>query len=273
MKRGRAGPPITLFSFQDIITSVTGIIILVALVLALELTLRKAGSPAAQTTALVQELQAAIDQSLGELEHMREQLESGGKVVAELAGSSPEQVVHELTDLGEQLQQLDEQLRTLTLREQEARQAETAAQARRFERRGDTQKLVDLRSRVAELKSDLEQLQTGHRWIYNPVSASGKQAWLIQVDGQLLLIAPVGRPQKPIEFSDSTPAARRTSLSRWCQTLSPQSDFLFLLVRPKGVEEFAPLEVELRAAGFDLGFDLLGEDQVAIDPLTGAAFE
>src|SRR5262245_5426312 len=62
-RRGRGGTPISLFSFQDIITSVTGIMILVTLILALDVIRRRQGAPDTQTAALTLELQQAASQA------------------------------------------------------------------------------------------------------------------------------------------------------------------------------------------------------------------
>ena len=59
--RGRRhrNQPFSLFSFQDIITSVTGIVILLTLVLTLDLITRRQSSPAAQSGPSAEDLQTS----------------------------------------------------------------------------------------------------------------------------------------------------------------------------------------------------------------------
>ena len=66
-RRGRSGPVISLFAFQDIITSVTAIVIVVTLFLALDLVQRKQGQASESPTVLAEELVARITALEGEL--------------------------------------------------------------------------------------------------------------------------------------------------------------------------------------------------------------
>jgi len=61
MGRKKGGSPFSLFSFQDIITCVSGIIILITLILAVELTQRKQAKPAVETAQLAEDIRRAIE--------------------------------------------------------------------------------------------------------------------------------------------------------------------------------------------------------------------
>ena len=73
-RRGRSGHAISLFAFQDIITSVTAIIIVIVLLLALDLTQQKEGS-AGMPLALANELEQRIESVQTELNDIKSQAE------------------------------------------------------------------------------------------------------------------------------------------------------------------------------------------------------
>ena len=75
--RGNEAPPVTLFSFQDIITSVMGIMILVMLVIALELAARQLQSPAIQQAIVRQDVREALKLAQQKLEQIKYALAAG----------------------------------------------------------------------------------------------------------------------------------------------------------------------------------------------------
>ena len=76
-RRGRARSAFSLFSFQDIITCVSGIIILITLLLAVDLSQRKQSSPAVDTAKLAEQLRQAIAQAGEETALLNFQIERG----------------------------------------------------------------------------------------------------------------------------------------------------------------------------------------------------
>ena len=88
-RRGRSGPTISLFSFQDIITSVTAIVTVITLLLALDLVQRKQSDAGDSSGALVVELAARLAQIEDELTELRAATASTDELVREVAATSP----------------------------------------------------------------------------------------------------------------------------------------------------------------------------------------
>lgn len=78
-RRGSAAPPISLFSFQDIITSVAGIIIFLTLMMAVELVQHANDSPPVQTSKLNTELSETVSAQLEEIKRLEDRLNVGQK--------------------------------------------------------------------------------------------------------------------------------------------------------------------------------------------------
>ena len=88
-RRGRSGPVISLFAFQDIITSVTAIVIVVVLFLALDLVNRKQGQASESPAVLADELVARIADVEAELIKLRQELARTDELVQQVASTSP----------------------------------------------------------------------------------------------------------------------------------------------------------------------------------------
>jgi hypothetical protein len=264
-RRRRKSSPFSLFAFQDIITSVTGILLLLTLLLTLSLILREYQTPAVQTRRVVKQLDTVLADTNVEIKQFQQLLEERSKVVQDLAKLSPTRVRREVNVLEVQLAQLDLELQTLDQQTKETEKAEDEWRTRQISSEQSRRILAQLDAELKKVTEELEQLRSSNRLIYNPQQSSGKTAWLVEVDEDSFRVARVGVSAKPLSF-DSVAA-----LSRWCESRDPSAEYFVLLVRPQGIEQFQVLMENLESQPFDLGFDLIGEDQTVIDLQTGAA--
>ena len=99
MRRRDQTAPMSLFSFQDIITSVTGIIITVTLVLALELVQSLAERQSTETPAVARQVRTALEEARQQVEALRSQVRNEGDRVARWAALSPHQLERETFDI------------------------------------------------------------------------------------------------------------------------------------------------------------------------------
>ncbi len=117
---------------------------------------------------------------------------------------------------------------------------------------------------LEQKKKDLEELK--NRVIFNPAERSVKTPWLVEITAEGLTVAQTGVPTPPKKF------ASRAEFKSWVgQQRDKDQDYFVLLVKPDGIATFDGVRMNLKQMGFDIGFDLLETDQVAIDPETGAA--
>jgi hypothetical protein len=271
-RRG-GGPAITLFSFQDIITSVSGIIVFVTLILSVELAERvqRAGSNPAERDAF--ELENAIARAEAERDALRrrvlEQSVSSGH--SSLRGE------REAREAADQVARAEQELLRLDRRVDGARDRETAARVRKSSTEDEQQ---ELRRRMAEADTLRERLRKERRGdrVYFHVEANQdtvRGGWLVLLDGRTVAAAPLDRPSRPRSFSGPPPdwgaeapdPASRAFLD-WAQHEAPRA-YLLIVARPSGLRRVDPLQDELIRLGRRHGLDLVTERQEVLDPERG----
>lgn len=272
MPRRRAASPFSLFSFQDIITSVTGIMILVTLMLTIELLYRKEHSPAAKTAQIAQRLQQAVESHRREaerldreVEELRRELARAQTEILHLAAFDPQRVVSQTAELRELTAALEARLGEVRAEQAAAelrRQAAAQEQARRAD---DSKTLQQLLTDIRESEQQLERLKQSNRVIYNAANGAAKRPWLIELSAREMLVAPAGASARAERFADLA------AFRQWLDRRDAGSEYFVLLVKPTGIERFTPALETLRQLQFDTGFDLLLENQTAVDPHFGAA--
>jgi myosin heavy subunit len=274
-RRGRGGTPISLFAFQDIITSVTGIMILITLILALELIQKTEGSPQNRTNELTAELQQATQQAAtvqttvaatqAEIENIRASLAgSETELLATLKVDSTK-VSQQLQDLAELNKLLEAELAASTRQVQEAETASQSIEAEKDSKAQDHQTLESINETVQQKIEELKKLRQANRVIFNTSQSGPKTPWLVELGADKILAAEAGKKGPPQSFA--TPVAFVT----WARKQNRASQYFVLLVKPATITQFETVRQALEKAGFEVGFDLLKADQTAIDPQTGAA--
>jgi len=254
---------VSLFAFQDIITSVTGVIVLVTLLSSLELVHRKAEPvPSSQAAADVSRLADQIPALELANQTLRQQLEDLRAVARAAARASPQTVA----DLQAQRDRLRSQAEALgEWRSHAAPEVQRRMQAAGKQYAELEAQLAALEAQLARTRQTAARAAAGQHRLYR-FRPSGAQTWWIgdlaaqrwrflEVDRQG---APTGRKQ---EFVQSSSRARLAACRQWLADRSRQAEAVFLLVRPSTIKEFDPLRGWLREQGFRLGFDLLAEDQ------------
>ena len=269
-RRGHSSNPISLFSFQDIITSVTGIMILVTLLMALELSQRVLQSPKVQTAIVAGDLKQAIAAAEAEAEALQTELAARGQRLQELAGLDERRLRTTTQDVERQIAQLDVESVELAARAERAEQRQQQLTADSQARQPDVERARQLTERIAEVEAQIAKLKSSNRVLYNPAQGNSKSAWLVELSDSELRAAPLGRAQPPTVFGGATPAARLNAFKTWAETRDRGAEYFVLVIKPSGVALFDQLYEALVDAGFDLGFDVVDSAQTVLDPTTGA---
>lgn len=256
--RASRANPFSLFAFQDIITSVTGIVILITMMLALELVHRKASSPQAKTVEISDTLGDALAQNQQEIERLQRIVDEGHQSF-QFDADSLKNRLEELRKASSELQmqnaQLSEEMADARLRqeqlEQEAQQV-------------TPQDLQSLQQELQTTRQQLQKLKQSNRVIFNRPEGEPKTPWLLQVEGDGILAAEVDKSMQPLRFASTQ------DFANWAAGQNSGAIYFVLLLKPSGVSRFQELRQTLRTSGFDIGYDLLSHSQEAIDPETGA---
>jgi len=272
-RRGRTAPPISLFSFQDIITSVAGIIILITLLLAVELLQRKLSDTPASFNVPAAPLRQELAAAAQERERLRVQLQQQAAEAEELVAASPQRLAQDQAAAEDLVRRLEQELQALEAQAQRAKQAAQQAQTSSAARVADRQKLADLRREIQEKQDEIDRLRRENRVIYNPAPGDSKAAWLVDLSADTLRAAALGKTAPPQVFAGASATARSRNLLAWAKGRDARREYFVLLVRPSAVQAFDAIYQELKAAGFDIGFDCITDDVSVIDPVRGAAYQ
>lgn len=255
MRRKRSGSPFSLFSFQDAITSVCGVIVLVTLLMALDLTRRVADEtqPATVAREQVEETEKRIDELRRNLAAVQAQLDETAKLDEGALGVSLEEVQAQLDAARLRLQTtrdenatLDERLETLAATEEQfkAREAQVEAmRARADAARKDAEKTV-AQAEESE-QSVLYKYPEGVKEIPHYVDISGSK-----------ITVHTSRGEGEVKTFDSA-----FSFAKWAKTRPTGKEYFVLIFRPSGARFASDLQSELDDLGFRYGIDLIGESR------------
>lgn len=282
MGRRKPTAAFSLFAFQDIITSVSAILILVMLLLTIELVTRRrqqaATDPAAsrrQIAATADKLESLVVQlrddvaerkaqrptrslvnAQAERERVQKELEATQRRLGETrrardaASKHTAEVETEATERADEIQLLTD---LETQLETDSREAETLDQANRLE-----QERQEKRKReIADTP------RSGTELVFNPPADSDRRAWLVELSGDGVTVVLLGGDRTERLGRDAAPGSR---FGRWLSELTPDGDYCLLLVRPSASDDVEQ-EVQrgLSDAGIRHGIDLIGEDQTVRD--------
>lgn len=262
----------SLFSFQDIITSVTGIIVLITLLLTVELLQRDTTIPERQSEALADQLREAIADANQETKESQNLLLQREQLVTESAALSLDQLEWENSNTSQQITRLQAEVQTLKSQLDTSGRHRDKWLARRAGQDKDRQDLMQIRDEIREIDEKLHKLKRSNRAIFNPSSTSGKTAWIVDVSSRSISVARVGIKTAPSVFSAKLGNGHVRAFLRWASQRTPASDYFLLLVRSTGGKTYDVLHAGLRKRGFALGFDLIGEGVTVIDSQDGAGY-
>jgi hypothetical protein len=275
--RTSIGTRISFFSFQDIITSVTGILILVTLILTLYL------EQSVPVSAEQEQLKQKLGTLLNELTRVSAQNQQRQTSLQALASApDPERLHAEIKQWQNQLSlqsnRLASMTQTLTKRQSEAlKKADQLGLSDLRERAGTIQKEIEARQLTnavltteakeiekeeKELKARVEQAASQHRlWLLPDTTTAGKKPVLVTVSHTNLICEQFNLPASRKEFAaDRAEAGLAQSLGQW----NRERDYLVFYVRPSGIELFARCLEIAKRAGFQVGYDAVEEDKQII---------
>jgi len=267
----------SLFSFQDIIMSVMGILVLITLLLALflvtpskadfsnmeaikelendlanamneEKTLQ-ARAVSLQST-LVQLLdQPDTNQITSELNQIRENIitksnsvEVINQQIADLKASRSEQIIKlGLNDLEQEIELIKEQ----------AKLVEKANAKDQVLVNEQKQRVKEAQKSLLTLKNDANKL-----WIIPSTEATSMEPLLVTVSGAGIELDRFNRPEEKKTIPKSSAV---TALKSELAGLKATKDYILFFIRPSGVGLYRKCRTEVNASGFKIGYDAVEE--------------
>ena len=274
-RRGRSGPVISLFSFQDIITSVTAIVTVIALLLALDLVQRKQAQSDDSSGALAAELTRRLEQVTTELAELRAAADSTDELVREVAATSSAELRNEIAQRESAIAELERERARLERQRVTWQAREKTERAEQFDLEPVRRQQAQVASETVELERRTEQERQDDRILFTMARGSNREGWLVVIDSQRIEAAPLGRPARPVAFVATGLPVLGTSAAEafgnWIDEQGHRSAYFLLLVRPDASSAFDDVQEMLTKKSVSHGFDLVGADQALLDPERGAA--
>ncbi len=275
--RSRAATGISFFSFQDIVTSVTGILVLVTLILTLYLD-RSAPGPS-ETEPLRRRLEVSLEQ----LRQLTARNEIAAKRQPALAAPL------DRSQLLDEIREWKDQARSFSNRVAASRRR-VAEETLDSEKKAEQLGLGEARERAGSVELELEQSQRNnsalamefaklesldvemrrriadatnrHRlWLLPDRASTALQPVLVTVSRANLVSERFNQPSLRRAFPpDQAIPLFAEALREW----NPSRDYLVFYVRPSGIELFIRCLALAKSAGFQVGYDAVEENKEII---------
>jgi len=277
--RGAGG--VSFFAFQDVITSVTGVVIVIALLLALQID--KIPDPGKGDAAGVPGgISADAESRMAsseELEALDAELAEAKRSLAALQGQkraveTPEEVAAEITELEKSI------ARRLAKKRRAEKKLNSNSDAP--ELRTKAAKVAVLRRQIEEIRKKLDEIQPGNQKLsaqlrelelkvkraeanllkardkqrdlvlIPEMSDTTKEAIVVDVTDRALVV-------KRFDRGDEQRLASDLAFARYCGRMKSSEHYFVFFVRPSGASRFEDLRKIARKAGFEVGYDAIGE--------------
>jgi len=278
-RRGRSKDvAISLFSFQDIKSSVTAIMILLVLILTLELVTREATKGmAVEDRRVAQELKRSVAEMEARLEQLRKEASTARAAASDAAGFSAKETAEktaraerEAKTLRDQITQLETQLRNAQSTRRTAEGKLTASQMDDPEATAEEAMAIDTRAAEIEAANvsektrqvneakDAREGQTAVRTlVFNAPPGSTLEPLLVEISQDGLVAVGV----------DGASAVRfpwnllglPTGFGDWLKARDKRREYVVLILRPSGVARYDAIREAVVSAGLDVGTELIGE--------------
>jgi hypothetical protein len=275
--RRRSSSTFSLFAFQDIITSVTAIMILIVLIMALEFVTRSRVAGMAEDHRVVaRQLKAVIADLESRLSGTRAELRDATKLADAVVGV-------DTTELRRLRDQELERSRDTDAAVAEAQARVEAAVAERqagnpagavAELRKEQSRLESASAQSLELCEALEEECRGlaervvaaqgsspgvvmAEMVFNPPPSGSKRPAVVEVTGAGVAVAErPGDSPRSLGWGLLGPPS---ALAKWLRGLDDASESVLIVLRPSGVERFDAVRRAVLATGLDVGTELIGE--------------
>jgi len=282
MGRRKPAAAFSLFSFQDIVTSVTAILILVMLLLSVELISRRRSEAASDPAATRRDMTSTVDRLESQAATLREDL-------AARRSRGPARTVataeRQLARVREELEASRGHLAEATVTRRAAARLLAEKEALAAAHAGDAEEITRLEQESVESKARAELLEeasrkeaerqerrkqeiadgerAGTELVFSTPANSDRRAWLVELsrDGITALLLGSGRTERL-----GVDAGAGSRFATWCGGLTPQGDYCLLLERPSAADQLrTDAEERLKERGVPFGIELVGEEQTVRD--------
>jgi hypothetical protein len=262
-RRKKGNAPFSLLSFQDIITSVSGIMLLITLLLAMELIGRSLKRSDPEVSAASSEtLEHDIQMMRRDLDLLDSQATRNVDIAQQAASVSAVQIDSDLTSILAKIEQIEGDINQLRNQQQnrdevvgekldsiDAHIEELCEEAERKQRQ------------VEQLEEELANIESESSVFFRASINPSESPWLIDVHQSHIELVPLNPTNSSLIFTQSGSYGRWSQFSNWLNARNSSSEFFVMLVRPSGLANYSDIRELVESAGFKLGIDVIAEEQ------------
>ena len=261
MSRHQDGQPVSLFSFQDIITSVAAIMLLITLILTLELIRQNEHTNTSESVETLTDLQQQLATQQTKLASIRTRMETATQSLTEQPTLTRTEILQESQTLQTELAELRSTSQTLTQREKRSSIKLHAAQDQSQTTSSEMQDIQSLETQLATLRSDVKKMSIGERMIFNPPPVTDRHAWIVDCSPNQAILIPFGWSGKREVFTSTVLHSLKNQFLYRLESCDPQREYFVFFVRPGGALLYRQVLAELQTRGYEVGLELIGQDQ------------
>lgn len=258
MKRRQRSSPFSLFSFQDIITGLCGVLVLFVLIMIVDLVSRRSSSPDTPESApVLQDVRTDAAVIAKEIETLRDRLAELRKQLAERRVETESGVSDERLEEAER--EMDEKERMVAALLSQVNALETKLEKARNADAESKRILQEMEKTRRDLENGLAEMKSRNGITLIPERGNLKSPVYVVLSGKTVEIY---RPLDRNAPADTFPVNDTflSTLGRRLSTLDTSTHSVVLLVRPSGAWLMDRAAEKVRNLGFACGRDPLEED-------------
>jgi len=282
--RRAAGPAISLFSFQDIITSVTAILILMVLILTLELIsrLRRGGASVADVRSAGR-LRVAANELARNIRELEQELDARSRSAEAVATFSADELGRSAEEYARQAAGLQEAIADIGRQVERAASERRAAESELVEiekQRPEVEHILDQAEDIAAATKGLIDRNTEASARLSMQEARTRQAGRLPTT--LVFNAVEGDAPKPRLVEVSGAGVRlldgedrgdvhpwplfgvHESFSSWLAALDRQREYVVIILRPSGMSRLDQVRAVIEGKSLGVGLELVGENMTVV---------
>ncbi|TWU65935.1 hypothetical protein [Crateriforma conspicua] len=263
MKRRRSySGGVSFFAFQDIVTGVVGIFILITIIMVLELVDRVESAPAS-TSVNMAELQAMLAEYTVESIRLQDEYDRRVETQGQSASLNKFNFSQEMERLKSGLEIAKTEKAELEDRIDALDSSLEAINSEKLEVLGELADLEESRERIEQLKELAKKMAQTSAIVEQTTSPIYRDD---MPNGRSLCVVVVGDSVLTIKDS-ATQSVKRITVPRipgrfstWLAGVGVRQRHFFVLVKPGGAQNFADIQSALQESRASFGFDVVGQD-------------
>lgn len=237
----------------------TGVMILLTLLMALELVEKIETSPLVLTENLTAELKEQLDKINQDVIQLSKRVNDARDQTVAFTNTTLTELQNEIVTLEAELDAL--QVKNKEVKDTQIKLENTKSEIDKAEESQDQMmaELARIEISIKDIKSRIFKVNEGMIVLLEPRAGDKREPWIIEVFADKIMVASTKNSRAVFKLKDVK------ALERWMGNRKPHRDYFFLLGHRTGFDLLREVKDLLITNNFDYGIDLLLDDQNAIE--------